>query len=176
MPASTPLATGSEAVASVRSDPPKAASISTTMASPPKRASRSTSALICVREATAKVGVPERVTVNALARLPASASKPVRTCCRARCCASRSEPSARVMATSTARAAVRDTHTPASLRGACVGSIDSAMRTVSPVGSRQINGLMLTPAGVPSSAVVSSMAARKPATVKRSASTAGLST
>jgi len=75
----------------------------------------------------------------------------------------------------TARGASRETQTPPSLRGARLGSIASAIRTVSPVGSRSRIGLINAPAGVPSSATVSSIAARNPSTVKRAGSTAGLS-
>ena len=49
------------------------------------------------------------------------------------------------------------------------------MRTVSPVGSRNRIGLSSEPAGVPSSETVSSIASRRPAALKRAASTAGLS-
>ena len=87
---------------------------------------------------------------------------------------SRSAPEARVCSSSKARGALRDTHTPCWLRGALPGSRDSAMRWVSPVGSRASSGLTSAPAGVPSSASVSSTASRSPAAVKRWALTAGL--
>ena len=174
MPTSTPVATGSIAMASVFSEPPKASSISPTIATPPATASRSTSDLICVRDATANVPAPETTSCNpSAADVPAS--KRPRSVCSACCCASRSAPSARVVAISTARVASRETHTPPALRGAVTGSIASAMRAVSPVGSRSSTGFNIAPAGVPSSAVVSSIAVRRPSAVKRAASTAGLS-
>ena len=176
MPASTPLATGSTAMPRVRSEPPNAASIRPTMATPPAMARRSTSDLICVRDATAKVPAPDSTSRRPCVSCVVSSLPKLRpTNCSAASCASRSAPSARVVATRIARAALRDTHTPPSTRGACAGSMASAMRRVSPVGSRRSTGLTIAPAGVPSRASVSAMPARKPSTVKRCASTAGLS-
>ena len=172
IPASTPLATGKRAPPKVRSEPPNATSSNTTMATPPARASRSTSDLIWVREATAKLPEPETTSLSSGGfRL----SKRSRMVARVFSWASRSDPSARVVAMRTARPPSRETHTPPSLRGPCAGSMASAMRTVSPVGSRRITGLSMAPAGVPKSEVVSSMAMRSPSTVKRCTSTAGLS-
>ena len=88
---------------------------------------------------------------------------------------SRSPPAARVPASSIARGALRDTHTPASLRGELLGNSISTMRWVSPVGSRSSSGLVALPAGVPSSDSVSSIASRRPAALKRSGVTDGLS-
>jgi hypothetical protein len=79
-----------------------------------------------------------------------------------------------VVKSSTARGAERETQTPSSIFGAWAGVIASAMRTVSPVGSRSRIGLISAPAGVPSSDKVSSIAARRPSGWKRAASTAGL--
>ena len=78
-----------------------------------------------------------------------------------------SAPSARVVATSTARGAWRETQTPFSIFGARAGVSASAMRSVSPVGSRKRIGLSSEPAGVPSSETVSSIASRRPAALKR---------
>jgi len=58
MPASTPVPTGSTAIASARSEP-NAAPISSTIATVPAIARRSTSCLICARDATANVPAPE---------------------------------------------------------------------------------------------------------------------
>ncbi len=80
-----------------------------------------------------------------------------------------------MVSSSKARGAVRATHTPSSLRGALAGISDSAMRCISPVGSRSSSGLTALPAGVPRSDSVSSIASRSPATLKRSGVTAGLS-
>jgi hypothetical protein len=96
------------------------------------------------------------------------------TAASARCWPSRSAPSATVVATSTARGALRETQTPWSTRGARAGVSASAMRSVSPVGSRKRIGFSSEPAGVPSSEIVVSIASRRPATLKRAASTAGL--
>ena len=101
-------------------------------------------------------------------------SRPARAA-SARSWPSRSLPSARVRATSTARGAVRETQTPSFERGARAGVSASAMRTVSPVGSRNRIGLTRAPAGVPSSDSVSPIASRRPSLVKCAASTAGLS-
>ena len=97
------------------------------------------------------------------------------TAASARCWPSMSAPSATVVATSTARGALRETQTPCSTFGARVGVRASAMRSVSPVGSRNKIGFSSVPAGVPSSATVDSIASRRPAAVKCAASTAGLS-
>ena len=85
-----------------------------------------------------------------------------------------SAPSARVVATSSARGAVREAQTPWSMRGAFAGVSASAMRTVSAVGSRKKIGLSSAPAGVASSETLLSIASRRPATLKRAGSTAGL--
>ena len=94
-------------------------------------------------------------------------------------CPSRSAPGALLMSTSKARCTCggpwRETHTPSSLRGALVATKASPMRTASPVGSRSSSGLMALPAGVPNNDRLSAMASRKPAAVKRCASTPGLS-
>jgi hypothetical protein len=70
-------------------------------------------------------------------------------------------------------APARDAQTPSSLRGALLGIRPSAMRTVSPVGSRSSSGLMALPAGVPSSDSDSLMPPRRPSAVKRWASRRG---
>jgi hypothetical protein len=54
----------------------------------------------------------------------------------------------------------RATHTPCSVRGERAGISDSAMRCVSPLGSRSSSGLTALPAGVPSSEVDSAIASR----------------
>jgi len=179
IPASTPVATGSIATASARSEA-KASQSSTTIVTVPQIASRSTSLLIRSRAATPKLPAPESTT-----RSVASAStfasgrcacwlKALPTAFSASCWPSRSLPSARVVSTSTARGALRETQTPFSLLGACAGVSASTIRTVSPVGSRSRIGLISEPAGVPRSESVSSIAARTPSTSKRAASTAGL--
>ena len=173
MPASTPLATGSSAMPSARGEP-KATSSKATIATVPAMASRSTSLWMRAREATPNTPGPLISSVRPGA-VAASAAKRVRTSACACACPSRSPPSARTVASSSARGCSRDTQTPPSLRGAFAGSIASAMRTVSPVGSRQSSGLSGTPAGVPSSETVSAMPSRRPSTVNRSALTAGLS-
>ena len=88
--------------------------------------------------------------------------------------ASKSPPAARVCSTSKACSPLRDTQAPSTLRGPSPGTLASAMRWVSPVGSRSSKGLTKAPAGVPSSDKVSSMASRKPSARKRAGVTAGL--
>ena len=171
MPASTPVATGSIAVATPRSDP-KAAHSSSIINAVAAIASRSTSALMVARLLTPKLPEPE------MARR--------RPCCLkgsklrlinaiARSWPSRSPPSARTVASITARSAWRDTHTPPSRRGALLPPIVSSRRIDSPVGSRHRVCLTRAPAGVPSSARLSAMPSRKPSLLKRCAFTAGLS-
>ena len=182
MPASTPLATGSKAMASERNEA-KASQSRPTIASVPQLASRSTSDLMRSRAATPKLPAPDTSRRSVSFASPAARPEVVSTgfanaapiACSAACWPSRSPPSARVVITSTARGALRETQTPCSLFGDWAGVSASAMRTVSPVGSRNRIGLTSAPAGVPSRASVSSIAARRPAALKRAASTAGLS-
>ena len=123
------------------------------------------------RDSTANLPAPE---TTSLSPGVGAASKALRMAARARCWPSMSAPSAAVVATSTARGAWRETQTPCSILGARAGVSASAMRSVSPVGSRKRIGLSSEPAGVPSSETVASIASRRPAALKRSASTAGL--
>ena len=171
MPTSTPVATGSIATPRAASEP-KASSSSALISTVPAMASRRTSVSICARLSTLNSGAP----LICSASPPAfSSANPWRTRVMAACCASRSAPGALLIATSSARWPWREDHTPSSLRGALPGISASAMRTVSPVGSRSRIGLMALPAGVPSSDKVSPIASRSPVALKRCASTAGLS-
>ena len=124
------------------------------------------------RVLTPNVPVPDTSRVNPCADCGANSW---RMSCSARSWASRSAPSARVVATRIARAALRETHTPPSLRGPDPLFMASNRRTDSPVGSRNSTGLMSAPAGVPSSARLSAMPSRRPSLVKRCALTLGLS-
>ena len=145
------------------------------MTTPPSTARRSTSALMRSRAATPKLPAPESSRRSAGVVAAATLANASRIVARACCWPLRSAPSARVLMTSTARGATRETQTPFSTFGARAGSSASAMRIVSPVGSRNSTGLISDPAGVPSNARLSSIAARSPSALKRAASTAGLS-
>ena len=81
----------------------------TTMTIEPRTARRSTSALMCSRDSTANFAAPETTR-----RRPGTAppSKALRTAARARIWPSMSAPPAVVVATSTARGALRETQTP----------------------------------------------------------------
>jgi hypothetical protein len=68
MPASTPVATGSTAIASERSEPNETSS-SATMIALPAIARRSTSALICARDATPNTPAPDSATRRPFAAL-----------------------------------------------------------------------------------------------------------
>ena len=176
MPATMPVATGSIAAASARSEA-KASSSKLPITTLPTIASKRTSRSICARLCAAntpgplassrncgEAGVADAAGVaGAVSAL--SAPKALRARAIAVDCASRSAPAARVVASSSARGAVRATHTPCSLLGMLGAMSDSAMRCVSPVGSRASSGLSALPAGVPSSESVSSMASRRPAAV-----------
>jgi hypothetical protein len=138
----------------------------------PAAASQWTSFSICARLSTPNTGAPLTSSFNSGLF---SAAKLARTCWMATAWASRSAPGARTVATSKARPPWREAQTPSSLRGELLGISPSAMRTVSPVGSRSSSGLTAPPAGVPSSDKVSLMPSRRPSAVKRWAVTAGLS-
>ena len=171
MPATSPVATGSSAAPRAATEP-NAISSSVLISSVPAIASRRTSRSMRARLSTPNNGAPLICSARPLAAKGANAA---RTRSIASACASRSAPGARTVISSSARGCWRDTQTPCSLRGALAGISASAMRCVSPVGSRSSSGLTALPAGVPSSDSVSSIASRKPCGVKRSALTAGLS-
>ena len=167
MPATMPVATGSIAAASARSEA-KASSSKLPITTLPTIASKRTSRSICARLCAANTPGPLASSRNcgeAGVAGALSAPKALRARAIAADCASRSAPAARVVASSSARGAVRATHTPCSLLGMLGAMSDSAMRCVSPVGSRASSGLSALPAGVPSSESVSSMASRRPAAV-----------
>ena len=175
MPATTPVATGSMATSKAGREA-KATSINAPMSTVPAMASWCTSVWICARLSTPNSGAPLIWSVSpSRPGVPVfSAAKLLRTVSMVACWASRSAPGALLTVTSKARSPWREDHTPSTLRGALLGIRPSAMRTVSPVGSRSSSGLMAPPAGVPSRLSVSSMPSRSPAALKRWALTAGL--
>ncbi|KFB69315.1 MAG: hypothetical protein CAPSK01_001061 [Candidatus Accumulibacter vicinus] len=90
-------------------------------------------------------------------------------------CASVSEPRAAVCASSTARSPSRDDQTPARLAGWAPASSPKSRPISSPVGSCGSSRLTSRPAGEDRRSMLSAIAARRPATEKRSGVTAGLS-
>ena len=170
-PPSTPVTTGSVATASALNEA-NAASSSTLITTAPAMARRCTSLSMRARLSTENTGAPLICSVSPLAACGAKAS---RAPAMAAAAPSMSAPVALMVAISNARGASRATHTPCAVLGERDGISDSAMRCVSPLGSRSSRGRMALPAGVPSSEVASAMASRRPSAVKRCASTAGLS-
>jgi hypothetical protein len=176
MPATTPVATGSSATPRARSDA-KAASSSTLTTTVPALASQCTSRSMRARLSTLNTGAPLSCSTKPCA---CSGARRPGARWRWRPSGRRGRRRRRGWWPSAAHAACRRvrgraTHTPSSLRGARAGISDSAMRCVSPLGSRGSSGLMASPAGVPSSDMASAMALRRPSGVKRSGVTAGLS-
>jgi hypothetical protein len=165
VPITTPVATGRKAMTSARGDA-NASSSSPPITMPPTTARWMASDLILSRLITENTGGPLSSSLGAEAPMSrVAASKAACTRAMATACASRSPPAARVVEIMSARGAVRDIHTPSSLRGALAGTSSMAMRCVSPVGSRSSKGLIALPAGVPSIDSVSLMASRSPSAV-----------
>ena len=139
---------------------------------------RTTSRMISARAATANTGGPLRVSVRRAAAAAGSDARAranaARTLSIARCCASVSEPSARVWSRSSAAAPSRELHTPSSVRGARSGPKASTIVSSSPVGSWVKSGFTSGPSGEASTSSEAAMAACSPAAEKRCALTAGL--
>jgi hypothetical protein len=165
VPITTPVATGKKAMSSARGEA-KASSSSAPITMPPTIARWMASVLILSRLITENTGGPLSSSLGFASPMSrVAASNAACTFAMATACASRSLPAARVVAIISARGAVRDIHTPSSLRGALAGTSSMAMRCVSPVGSRSRNGLITLPAGVPSIDSVSLIASRRPPAV-----------
>ena len=148
------------------------------MSTVPKRARRFTSPSIIARACAEKTPGPV-MRSRAVPAVPptaaCAATNAPRAAAIARACPSVSEPLARERTTRSARRASGDTHTPSSTRGPVAAPYCSTRVAISPVGSRGSTCFTSRPAEEASSASVSEIASRSPATAKRRSETAGLS-
>ena len=177
-PASAPEATGTRVRSSAGRERYTASS-STTMSAALIEESRTTSLLMMAREATANTGGP---LIRSLSAPPWPSGSAASTAANARrmashaaCCASVSDPAARVCTSSSARVPSGELHTPSVVCGACPGPRESMIPSSSPVGSRANKGLTRSPSGEASLSRESLIAARSPCAVKRCRVTSALS-